>query len=118
MANPDAPEMSTVQDVKSRVAKIRKLRDDSEMAHAAEDALYEELLAAIASGIAEEPAAMARVALETSTIDFERWCACPPPPGLPRKPRAMTGLRPCGRCTPICPNASRSSPRRFSRSAT
>lgn len=66
---------TTVRAVKARITAIRKLANDDERAHGAEDALYADVLRAIATGVALDPAAMAREALTTETIGFERYCA-------------------------------------------
>jgi len=52
-------------------------RYDAEMAHGHEDDLREIALRAIASGDVAGPqaAALAKLALETGTLEFERWCA-------------------------------------------
>lgn len=46
---------------------------DDPAAHAGEDALHQAVLQAIADGTAEDPAAMAALALETTGFDFSRW---------------------------------------------
>ena len=46
---------------------------DDPAAHEAEDALHEGVLRAIADGTAEDPAAMAALALQTTELDFSRW---------------------------------------------
>lgn len=66
--------MSTV-DVREAVEHIRNIAGDDESAHAAEDALHESVLDAIANGMAEDPKAMAAAALTTRDIEFARWCA-------------------------------------------
>jgi hypothetical protein len=62
-------------DVVERVALIRQAQDDDEMAHSMEDALYEDILRAIAAGTAENVAEMAKEALKTKDVAFARWCA-------------------------------------------
>lgn len=65
----------TLDDVKQRVAEIRAIgRRDPEVSHGNEDALWENVLRAIADG-APNAAELAREALETAKIDFARWCA-------------------------------------------
>ncbi|GAA0972808.1 hypothetical protein Q7689_00470 [Nocardiopsis tropica] len=64
----------TPQDVASRVNYVNNLRGDDEVAHSEEDDLYADVLQAIADG-ADSPAALARVALGTKSINFNRWCA-------------------------------------------
>jgi tellurite resistance protein len=65
----------TSKDVKARIAKIEKMRGDSEVAHSEEDSLRAAVLKAIADGTAEDAREMARLALTTSEISFARWCA-------------------------------------------
>ncbi len=48
---------------------------DHEYAHIEEDRLHQYVLDQIADGKVEDPAACARKALETKTLDFARWCA-------------------------------------------
>jgi hypothetical protein len=64
----------TVAEVKARVAEIRALAGDDESAHSSEDALWAEVLQAIADG-APNAKELAKAALKTSEIDFARWCA-------------------------------------------
>ena len=47
---------------------------DSDRAHSAEDALYRDVLQAIADG-ATNAAELAAEALKTRELDFSRWCA-------------------------------------------
>lgn len=65
----------TIDEIKARVENIRKVAHDDERAHCEEDDLHREVLAAIADGSAEDPAAWAEAALETRSISFARWCA-------------------------------------------
>ena len=60
--------------MKARVAHIAELCCDDESAHSAEDALWSDVLAAIAQG-ADDPAGLAAAAIETIDIEFARWCA-------------------------------------------
>lgn len=64
-----------VTDVERVVAAIRTERRDPEAAHGGEDALYEAVLRAIASGETDDPAAIAAAALKSLTVEFPRWCA-------------------------------------------
>lgn len=64
----------TPDEAKKRVAYIRDVMGDYEAAHAAEDDLRAEVLAAIASG-SPHAAELARIALETEQMDFPRYCA-------------------------------------------
>jgi hypothetical protein len=65
----------TVGDVKRELARIREMAGDDEMAHSAEDDLWENVLRAIASRETDDPAGIAAAALKTKTIEFARWCA-------------------------------------------
>lgn len=66
----------TVEAVRARVEQIRAVSEqpDAELAHSEEDALYEEVLRAVAGGH-PDAAALARAALETKKLKFDRWCA-------------------------------------------
>lgn len=64
----------TPADVRKRVKAIAAMRHDDEGAHAAEDELHRDVLAAIAAGAAK-PEVLAREAMATRNIDFARWCA-------------------------------------------
>ncbi|MEU4105175.1 hypothetical protein AB0F16_32155 [Streptomyces tanashiensis] len=64
----------TTEDVAHRLAAIHAARHDDEVAHGLADALYRDVLAAIAAGAADAPI-LASAALRTETIDFDRWCA-------------------------------------------
>ncbi len=68
-------EIRTVEDVERELALIRKHSGDDEVAHSMEDDLHQCVLMAIANQTAVEPVAMARLALTTLEMDFERWCA-------------------------------------------
>lgn len=65
----------TKQEVIGRVTTIRNTKGDDEHAHGLEDALYRDVLKAIAEGTCEEPVGCARVALATQKIKFARHCA-------------------------------------------
>lgn len=69
---PPAP--LTVARVADRVEGIRAHAADDEFAHSEEDALYQDVLRAIADG-APHAQEMAAVALVARTIKFDRWCA-------------------------------------------
>jgi hypothetical protein len=64
----------TPQQVADAVEEIRRIQDNNEKAHALEGRLYRRVLEAIASG-APLPIELAKVALRTQAIDFERWNA-------------------------------------------
>lgn len=65
----------TVDDVRFKVERIRAMAGDDEGAHAAQDDLYDHVLNAIATGLVEDPAAVALAALQAGEIEFQRWCA-------------------------------------------
>jgi hypothetical protein len=67
----------TTEIVVARVDAIRAVSGDPERAHAEEDRLWREVLEAIATDCfyGLSPRNLARLALKTTTIDFERWCA-------------------------------------------
>lgn len=76
----------TDADVKARVAELvakggwgyandpKAMGWDDELAHSMEDALWEDVLRAIADG-APNAAELAKAALATKELDFARWCA-------------------------------------------
>lgn len=67
----------TLDQVREALEEIRAeaKKDDDEGAHICEDRLHVDVLRAIAEGTAEDPVAMARLALESALVDFHRWCA-------------------------------------------
>lgn len=67
----------TVDEVRARVEQIRQVLRDDEEAHMGEDALWRDVLDAIASGDHPEGQApfLAREALATTSLDFARWYA-------------------------------------------
>lgn len=58
-----------------RVAEIKAVIWDDEVAHSKEDILHEDVLNAIANGSCEFPRLCAIEALKTRELDFARWCA-------------------------------------------
>lgn len=64
----------TVKEVIRRVEEIRAIAVDDEVAHGREDDLHQDVLRAIAAG-ASNPVGLASCALETTHIEFSRWCA-------------------------------------------
>lgn len=64
----------TVEDVRKTVKDIEAMKSDDEMAHAAEDSLYVNVLEAIRDG-AKNHRELAREALRANDIRFARWCA-------------------------------------------
>ncbi len=67
----------TSEEVIARLGELRARAGDDESAHGLEDALRHDVLKAIASGeqTYEECCELARLALSTTEIEFERWCA-------------------------------------------
>ena len=63
-----------VYDVLRMVGQIAGKRSDPEVAHSMEDALYVEVLQAIAGG-AGNPQELAAAALNAYELEFPRWCA-------------------------------------------
>jgi hypothetical protein len=64
----------SVFEVNQLVEGVRANSNDGERAHSMEDDLREWVLEAIANG-APNAVELAKAALETSAIDFPRWCA-------------------------------------------
>ena len=63
-----------VKEVKKRVAEIKKVMGDQEAAHSLEDQLYQ----AVLESIVKDPSnaqELAKEALKTIKLDFERWYA-------------------------------------------
>lgn len=69
---PLKPKM-TLTEVRRRVAEIRKVSTDSEVAHGKEDALYEDVLRHIAKHAEPDIAALAEEALKVAAMKFRRW---------------------------------------------
>lgn len=67
----------TPQEVRERVAEIRKVCDDAERAHSLEDALHQRVLNVIGYGRLgiKEQRALAREAMKTTKIEFPRYAA-------------------------------------------
>ena len=63
-----------VEEVKARVESIENTKYDDEVAHSMEDALWQDVLEAIAKG-SQDSQALAEEALKTTKIKFARWCA-------------------------------------------
>lgn len=61
--------------VVEQVKRIRSMAYDDEAAHSMEDELWFNVLMAIASSKVEYPDELAKEALRTRDIKFERWCA-------------------------------------------
>lgn len=64
----------TLEDAQRGVDKVRAMAGDNEGAHSEEDAFHMAVLASIAAGC-ENPAELAKIALQTEAIDYERWYA-------------------------------------------
>ncbi len=65
----------TLDEVKRATVHIFNKSDDDERAHCLEDDLYYRLLASIADGTCDDPAACAAEAITSKSIMFARWCA-------------------------------------------
>jgi len=65
----------TLAEIDAEVERIRGMAGDDEAAHSAEDRLRERVLRFIADGKADDPQLLALAALQTSKIEFQRWCA-------------------------------------------
>lgn len=59
--------------IAARVKRINEMSGDCEIAHEEEDALYREVLIAIAENRCDSPSACAKAALEASKLDFPRY---------------------------------------------
>lgn len=64
-----------IDDIREKVRAIRLSAGDPEGAHSQEDDLWQAVLQAIANGEVDDPRLAAFEALETTKIDFPRWCA-------------------------------------------
>jgi hypothetical protein len=64
----------TLESVRRRLKEIRAAAGDDERAHSMEDALYRDVLQAIAKGHIDG-SRLARLALNARRINFARWCA-------------------------------------------
>ncbi len=58
-----------------RVADIRAMAGDDEIAHGAEDQFRDDVLRYLAEVAPAELGELARIALSTNEIKFSRWCA-------------------------------------------
>lgn len=69
--------MMTREEIRKRVAKIRRIAGDFESAHSEEDRLRHDVLRAIADDerVPVDVREAARLALSTAEIDFPRYCA-------------------------------------------
>lgn len=65
----------TIKDVKGRLKAIEELKGDDEAAHGQEDALWQDVLLAIAKGETYDSKGLAREALKSKKLDFARWGA-------------------------------------------
>lgn len=66
----------TVDEARRRAALVRDAAHemDDELAHSMEAALQRDVLQAIADG-SPDAVELARIALESDSLDFARWCA-------------------------------------------
>ncbi len=70
-----AMRVKDIHDVLDKI-KFKTKIDDYEAAHGLEDTLYENVLRAIAEGTHQEhPSSLAREALKSKQIEFERVCS-------------------------------------------
>lgn len=69
------PKPLTPEAVAASVEKIKASSEDPEVAHSHEDALHQEVLAAIAADNCTDAKECARVALTSLDIEFDRWYA-------------------------------------------
>lgn len=66
----------TLDEIQERVEKIAAFTADYEAAHGLEDQLWHDFIKYVASGIVDEQMAeKARAVLQTTQIDFPRYCA-------------------------------------------
>jgi hypothetical protein len=65
----------TIKDVQGRLdmIKVNSDRREGPRAHEREDDLFLAVLRAIADGTAEDPVALAREALKSAELEFDRW---------------------------------------------
>jgi hypothetical protein len=64
----------TTKEAIKRIEEIKAIAGDDERAHGEEDEFRGDVLRAIADG-APNTQELARLALTTGEIDFQRWCA-------------------------------------------
>lgn len=64
----------TTDQIKERIKYIEAIKSDDEVAHGAEDDLYRDFIAYVASG-GEDLVEKAKLVLSTQDIKFARWCA-------------------------------------------
>lgn len=64
----------TIEQVKERVKHIESISNDDEAAHSNEDALWRDVLSAVAKGHPDS-VKLAKEALKTEKISYARWCA-------------------------------------------
>ena len=63
-----------IEDVRARLETIRRIAELDDAAHIEQDALWVDVLRAIAAGAAR-PAELAAAAVEARDIEFSRWYA-------------------------------------------
>ncbi len=64
----------TEQEARERLEEIRGIAGDDEVAHSKEDEFHRDVLSLIATGC-HNGQELARIAIQTSEIQFARWCA-------------------------------------------
>jgi lipase chaperone LimK len=66
----------TTEEIEKRLEQIKNMAGDDESAHGAEDDLYREFIAYVASlDSLPSLSAKAKLILTTKDINFARWCA-------------------------------------------
>ena len=63
------------KDIENRIAQIRDVQDDDEIAHSTEDRMAWDLIRAIAENKCDLPEACCKIALQSKDIEFRRWYA-------------------------------------------
>lgn len=63
-----------IHQIRQSIESIKEASGDDEKQHSWEDDLWENVLRAISGG-AKNPDKLAKEALKTKELDFERWCA-------------------------------------------
>jgi hypothetical protein len=65
----------TLEEIQKRVAAIKEMAGDDESAHGAEDQLYSDFIAYVATLDNHSLAQKAKLVLSTAELRFSRWCA-------------------------------------------
>lgn len=65
-----------IEEIKKRVAQIKRMKADDEAAHSAEDQLRADFIAYVASlEMLPSLSEKAKLVMTTEKINFARWCA-------------------------------------------